>query len=139
MNSGQRVNIVVPGRPVPLSRPRFANGRAYTCDKSRAAQADIGAMASPCFHGDIGGDVVVELDFVYDVPKSWPKHKRDKAHGQALRPRYADVDNLAKQVLDGLNGIAYADDMQVVSLFCSKRFAFDDHDAAHTSITVTYR
>lgn len=139
MNSGQRVNIVVPGRPVPLSRPRFANGRAYTCDKSRAAQAHIGLLAAPRFHGDITADVFLELDFIYDVPKSWPKAKRDKAHGQALRPRYADVDNLAKQVLDGLNGIAYADDVQVVSLLCSKRFAFDAHDAAHTSITVIYR
>jgi len=31
-----------------------------------------------------------------------------------------DVDNLAKAILDSLNGIAYEDDSQVVSLICKK-------------------
>jgi len=30
--------------------------------------------------------------------------------------RRADIDNAAKSVMDGLNGVAYADDRQVVAL-----------------------
>ena len=36
------------------------------------------------------------------------------------RYRTVDVDNLAKAVLDALNGIAYEDDSQVASLICDK-------------------
>jgi len=36
------------------------------------------------------------------------------------RFKEVDVDNLAKYVLDSLNGIAYEDDSQVVSLICKK-------------------
>ena len=36
--------------------------------------------------------------------------------------RTGDVDNLAKAVLDCLNGITYADDAQIISLTCSKYY-----------------
>lgn len=36
------------------------------------------------------------------------------------RFREVDVDNLAKSVLDGLNGIAFEDDCQVTTLICRK-------------------
>jgi len=43
--------------------------------------------------------------------------------------RRVDVDNLAKFVLDSLNGVLYADDQQVVSLHCLK--LYDDDDERH--------
>ena len=36
------------------------------------------------------------------------------------RYKTVDIDNLAKAVLDSLNGIAYEDDSQIVSLICNK-------------------
>ena len=33
-----------------------------------------------------------------------------------------DVDNILKIVLDGLNGVAYADDSQVVEAACRKHY-----------------
>lgn len=33
-----------------------------------------------------------------------------------------DIDNIAKSVLDALNGVAYIDDKQVYSLTCNKYF-----------------
>lgn len=54
-------------------------------------------------------------------------------------PTYAigrtDVDNIAKFVLDCLNGIVYQDDRQVVELYACKRYATPGEEA--TSITVT--
>ncbi|MEW8997914.1 MAG: RusA family crossover junction endodeoxyribonuclease [Thermoanaerobacter sp.] len=35
VKNGMRYKIVVPGRPVPKGRPRFAKGHAYTPEKTR--------------------------------------------------------------------------------------------------------
>lgn len=40
-----------------------------------------------------------------------------------LRCKKPDIDNIAKVILDALNGIAYRDDTQVVSLSCQKQYA----------------
>ena len=43
-----------------------------------------------------------------------------------LRPTTKpDIDNVIKAVLDGLNGVAYADDSQVVALSASKCYSDD--------------
>ena len=34
-----------------------------------------------------------------------------------------DLDNIAKAILDSLNGIAYKDDSQIVSLLISKKYS----------------
>lgn len=44
----------------------------------------------------------------------------------------ADIDNLIKLVLDSLNGHAYIDDTQVVSLRASKKYARGDGDGRTT-------
>ena len=36
-----------------------------------------------------------------------------------------DIDNLAKFVLDSLNGVVYVDDKQIVSLSCRKIYDFE--------------
>ena len=138
MNSGDEVTFTIPGRPVPLGRPRFGNGKARTPQRSRDAQAAIGLVAASHFHGDISGDVDVELMFVYAIPKSWPRWRKERAEEQHERPGIADVDNLTKQVLDALNGIAYDDDKQVVSLTCSKHYVTDVGDDAFTYVVVKY-
>ena len=46
--------------------------------------------------------------------------------GQIQATIKPDLDNIAKAVLDGLNGLAFDDDKQVVSLKVSKRY---DHEA----------
>ena len=38
---------------------------------------------------------------------------RNKSNPSKLR---GDIDNYAKSILDGLNGVAYTDDKQIVSL-----------------------
>jgi Holliday junction resolvase RusA-like endonuclease len=36
-----------------------------------------------------------------------------------------DLDNVAKAVLDAINGIVYVDDAQVINLVATKRYATD--------------
>jgi crossover junction endodeoxyribonuclease RusA len=47
-----------------------------------------------------------------------------------------DVDNCAKAVLDGLNGVAWADDNQVTDLVIRKRC---DTKAPRTEVTIRHR
>lgn len=63
----------------------------------------------------------MRLTFFMPIPVSWSKAKKEAAtKGDVLPTTKPDIDNLAKCVLDALNGIAYRDDNQVVRLEVSK-------------------
>ena len=56
-------------------------------------------------------------------PASWTKKRRLAALlGQEL-PKKPDLDNVAKVVLDALNGVVYQDDVQVWRLVVNKLYA----------------
>ena len=60
----------------------------------------------------------------YPIPDSDSKtKKRDKAAGMILPVKKPDLDNVAKAVLDALNGLAWLDDRQVVYLYTYKVYA----------------
>ena len=57
----------------------------------------------------------------YEIPKSFSKSKKLQAIQGQLRPSVKpDIDNVCKSVLDALNGVAYYDDKQVISIVCEK-------------------
>lgn len=63
----------------------------------------------------------------YPVPKSTTKKDRALiAEGRLLPTKKPDADNVAKVICDALNGIAYTDDTQIVSLTVNKKFTFDE-------------
>jgi Holliday junction resolvase RusA-like endonuclease len=69
--------------------------------------------------------VSVRVDIYKGVPKSWSKAKRARAlDGQEI-PGKPDLDNVAKGVLDAMNGVAYADDTQVVRLLVQKQYSLE--------------
>ena len=58
------------------------------------------------------------------VPKSDSKLKKQTKLVGEIRPTTKpDCDNLAKSILDSLNGLAYQDDKQVVELEVKKFYA----------------
>ena len=60
----------------------------------------------------------------YEIPKSFSKSKKLQAIQGQLRPSVKpDIDNVCKSVLDALNGVAYYDDKQVISIVCEKWYA----------------
>ena len=68
-------------------------------------------------------DIMLRIVAVYPIPKSFSKSKRQMAMDGWILPRVKpDVDNVAKAVLDALNGVCYADDKQVVQLIVSKEY-----------------
>lgn len=96
--------ITIPGRPVPKGRPRLGvRGRKayiYTPPETKEYEKLVGWVAKCTGCRPTEGPVAVMLD--------------------VFARRKMDVDNIAKSVLDGLNGVAYLDDVQVVELLVRK-------------------
>lgn len=82
-----------------------------------------------------GGPVVVFANFVMARPKS---HLRsDQASLVKGAPRYPrlDIDKLSRALLDGLTGVVYDDDSQVVWLSAEK--AWDDDIRGWQGVEIT--
>jgi Holliday junction resolvase RusA-like endonuclease len=124
-----QLQFIVPGEPQGKGRPRFGNGRTYTPAKTVAYEQLIARTAAeamrhlpyeltalPCY---------VRVDVYKGVPKSWTQAKRARALDALEIPGKPDLDNVAKGVLDALNGVAYVDDTQVVRLLVQKQYSLE--------------
>lgn len=68
--------------------------------------------------------VYVSLVFYLPVPKAESKKTRTLMLDGTIDPtKKPDLDNLVKAVLDGLNGQAWEDDRQIVSLEAEKKYS----------------
>ncbi|WP_175785472.1 RusA family crossover junction endodeoxyribonuclease, partial [Burkholderia ambifaria] len=58
------------------------------------------------------------------IPTSWSQRRqREAAAGAIGATKKPDADNVVKALKDGMNGVVYVDDGQVVDLWVSKRYA----------------
>lgn len=113
------MRIFVETKPLPAPRPRFSKFGTYN-KKEYTAYKRLIALQYRARKGKLHeGKVKIAIEFFFKIPPSWSKSKKQRA-GEYL-PR-ADVDNLAKGVLDALNGVAYKDDKQIQSLFVRKQY-----------------
>lgn len=140
------ITFEVPGDPVPQPRPRVSTwggrGRAYTpaghgIHAYRQAIALV-AKTAGWSEGPATGPVAVEIDAWFRRPPSHlTKTVQVKAGAPAWPPK-ADVDNLAKGVLDAItdSGAFWLDDCQVVELTVRKAYAAPGATVGRTIITV---
>lgn len=106
------------------ARPRFSNGRAYTPKGTRDAERQIRVAYRFACHDAYGAvqtapegtSVQIEIWTTRNVLSGFRRRDGD-AHDDLQKP---DADNIAKLVLDALNGVAYEDDSQVVGLVVVK-------------------
>lgn len=116
------VYFFVPGKVQGKARPRFSSksGTVYTPGRTKSYERQI-AEAYEAQHGlCFEGAVMVVIEAVFPIPKSWTRAKKAEALAGKLPPGKPDIDNILKVVLDGLNGIAYEDDKQVTITQCKK-------------------
>ena len=117
-----RLRFTVPGEPRAKERPRVYNGHAFTPDKTKHYEAEVKFWYYQCVGREkLDGEIKAEINAYYKIPKSVSKKKRQQMIDGTIRPtKRPDLDNVAKSILDALNGIAYHDDSAVVSLHVEK-------------------
>lgn len=129
------VEFTVPGQPVGKGRPRFSrHGAIYTPDKTAKYERlvrDYGRLAMrnrPMFSGPIR----LEVRAAFEPPPSWSRKKAD-AHLWGPHTQLPDADNVAKAVMDALNGVCYPDDRMIFELKSRKIWG----EKSMVTVTVT--
>lgn len=98
------------------SRPRVTRNGVYFTPRTKALRSKIRTAWERSGNGVTEGPVSVTIRVFRSIPKSRPKKMQSEP--DIFKP---DVDNIAKNVLDALNGVAFTDDRFVVSLLIEKR------------------
>ena len=127
-----RIEFTAPVVAVPKARPRFTrSGRTYTPAKTQAFEKQIALMARRAM-ADAGvsrvesGAVTVLVYFYYTPPQSWSKKRKLELIKKVVVPKTTkpDIDNLKKAVLDGMNGVVFADDALVSRISAEKAYSY---------------
>lgn len=131
--------IVVPGPPAAKGRGRATtvNGhaRVFTPAKTRTREGIVAALAMDAMRGrpPLPGPVAMTVEATMPIPRSWSKRRQAEAlSGRLLPTGKPDATNLGKLIEDGLNGIAYRDDAQIVDLRVTKAYG----DEPGTVVTI---
>jgi Holliday junction resolvase RusA-like endonuclease len=122
------VIFTIPGNPVGKGRPRATtiNGmaRMYTPKKTASYETLVVMAYTQAGGVKLEGSLHMHIKATFEMPLSWSMKKRKLMDG-AFCEKKIDADNIAKVVCDGLNGVAYHDDRQVVDLHVVKRWGQD--------------
>lgn len=128
------IAFTIPGRPTGKGRPKFARRgdavRTYTDAKTASYENKVALFANQAMRGRplLEGPLCVTVLAYFAPPKSTAKAKRAAMlAGEAHPTVKPDLDNIVKAVLDGLQGVAFADDVTVTWTNAGKRYAEADH------------
>jgi len=122
----------VPGQPRGKGRPRFARRgnfvKTYTDAKTSSYEDQIRFYALQAMGSSEPLKTALEA-FIYvrlPVPQSYSKKRTETCLSGLERPcKKPDLDNVVKSFMDGMNGIVYEDDDQVVDLHSTKRYSIN--------------
>ena len=118
------IKFKIPGKPQGKARARTTKFGSYTPEKTVLYENYI----KLCYQKETDyislKPLAVTIYAFMEIPKSTPKkHISDMEDGKIRPTKKPDIDNIAKVVLDALNGIAYKDDTQVVNISVSKHYS----------------
>lgn len=113
--------FVVPGPPVPKARPRVTRfGHTYTPQKTVDQENKIREAFLLMKWESTDEPLTLRIRAFMPIPTTLSKSKRKLIFWHSKRP---DADNIAKLVMDALNGLAYKDDGQIASLKIEKFYS----------------
>jgi len=121
------VKFIVPGKPVGKQRPRFSRTytgvRTYTPQKTQEYENLVRISYRAVSKEKLKGAISATIYGYFEPPKSISKKQREQMlKGNISYIKKIDSDNLAKSILDALNGVAYDDDSQVCLLIVQKLY-----------------
>jgi len=121
------VYFVVPGDVVGKSRPRFTNRNGYvtaytpkrTMDYEKKVREAYLEIYQPLKWVD-KEPLEMVINAYFQIPTSVSGKKRTRMLIDEYPTKKPDLDNCIKSVADALNGMAYEDDSQIVSIVARK-------------------
>ena len=132
-NALAKIQFTIPGKAHGKGRPRFIRkgplaGKTYTDKKTEVYENLVALAASAAWHGEpLEAPVSVEIVVTLPVPKAFSKKRRAEALSGHIEPaKKPDVDNVAKSILDGMEGIVYRRDSQITRLLVLKKYALKE-------------
>lgn len=103
------------GDPIPLNRPRYANGHVYDSQKACKLVAGINLKnqhgSRPLFSG------ILHLDIEFYMQAPVKQYKKMIGHYHCFKP---DIDNLLKFVFDSATNVIIRDDCLISSVSAFK-------------------
>lgn len=132
------VVFFVPGEPHGKGRPRMTKaGHAYTDEKTRNYEASVFYAAMQAMNGrkPFETGCIVCLEAVFVPPKSISRKKREALIGEPVLKR-PDIDNIAKSIIDGMNGVVFIDDALVWGTMCMK--IWGETPGVHVRVSSNY-
>ena len=121
--------ITIPGKPVGKARPRFRGAGfkviTYTPPATKKYEKEVARIYKQSA-GVLYTNIPLRVRILakFPIPESWSKKNKGKDLKGEIKPnKKPDLDNIAKIILDGLNGVAYTDDKQVTSLEIEKVYS----------------
>ena len=124
--------FVVVGKIRGKGRPRYSGitHTVYTPKETVAYEKQIARA-----YKEAGGEMFPEeceirvtVKAYFAIPKSYSSCKKTYCMTGAMNPmKKPDIDNILKVVLDGLNGIAYSDDKNVIAVSCMKKYGQSEY------------
>ena len=125
------VKFTVPGEPKGKGRPKFARRGQYVQTYTPDATTNYENLVKLEYErqcGRISFPKDAQLDMrimaYFSIPKSKSKKAKQLMKDKVIRPtKKPDMDNIVKIIADGLNGIAYHDDSQIVDTAVRKFYS----------------
>jgi Holliday junction resolvase RusA-like endonuclease len=115
--------------PIAKGRPKFRRiGKfvsTYTPKKTKDYETLVAEAATKCMDGHEPLETPLRLNVTFNmpIPKSYSKKHKDACLEGLDKPiNKPDIDNLCKSLFDGMNGIVFKDDGQIVTLIVSKKY-----------------
>lgn len=120
-------SIQVAGKPQGKDRPRFnfRTKRAYTTKNTENYELAISNRWKAVYGEEkLDGYIYLSVDAYYPLNKGDSLKQKERKLSGELRPdKKPDADNILKVVADALNGVAYDDDKQIITMHCSKFYS----------------
>ena len=121
------VNFMVEGTPVPKGRPRFARRGKFVSTYSPKTTVDYETKVAEAAQLAMGSSEPLETPvgaYIYitlPIPASYSKKRKQEClSGQERPTKKSDIDNYCKAIFDGMGGIVFLNDSQIVSLHSTK-------------------
>lgn len=126
-----RFDFEIPGQPMGKQRPKFSTAGGFVKTYTPKETVSYENLVKLMFQQKFGSDSIPKESMIrakvqafYSIPKSTSKKKTIEMLDGYVRPiKKPDTDNVAKIILDSLNGIAFHDDAQVVELTVEKWYS----------------